>query len=148
MRVYSDVFQQMMFSGQNFAGYCQTVLLTRMPPTIPSNAPQGIAGLLGTIGYQELTDSHYTSPTNRPVVQTPLSGGPTGSPSSVRLDGSAGTWIDGPDIAALAGAATVTIEVDCSLDELDTTDEQRTRVAVRSHGSRVGVLLPRRWDGT
>ena len=39
-----------------------------------------------------------------------------GSPtSSVRLDGSAGTWIDGPDIAALAGAATVTIEVDCSL---------------------------------
>ena len=37
--------------------------------------------------------------------------------SWVRLDGSATSYITGPDIAALAGAQALTIEIDCSLDD-------------------------------
>ena len=39
------------------------------------------------------------------------------TPSSVRLDGSTNSFITGPDITALAGATSLTVEVDCSLDD-------------------------------
>ena len=39
------------------------------------------------------------------------------TPSSVRLDGSATSYIIGPDIAALAGATTLSVEVDCTMDD-------------------------------
>ena len=41
-------------------------------------------------------------------------------PSSVRLTGAAGTHIQGPDIAAIAGAKTFTVEVDAAADSWST----------------------------
>ena len=39
------------------------------------------------------------------------------TPSSVRLDGSTNSFINGPDLAAVVGAMTFTVEVDCSPDD-------------------------------
>jgi hypothetical protein len=70
MRVYSDLATSRMANNQSLAGYFKVVLLTRAPSAIATSAHPSLASMLTDIGYQELVDSHYTVPGERPLVQT------------------------------------------------------------------------------
>jgi hypothetical protein len=69
MRVYSNLAESIMQANGSFVGYFKVVMLTRSPGTPSPAAAPSINALLDGIGYQELVDSHYTSPGERPLVQ-------------------------------------------------------------------------------